>query len=86
MNDKKNSKKGAKVLDEQQEFIQKICNKLRALREATDFSQETFAYEHGIDRRQWYNMENGVDMRISTLYRGLKALGTTPAEFFMDFI
>jgi transcriptional regulator with XRE-family HTH domain len=85
MNGKKNSKKGAKALDEQQEFIEKICNKIRKLREESGFSQENFAYEHGIDRRQWYNMENGVDMRLSTLQRAIAALSTTPAEFFNDF-
>lgn len=85
MNGKKKSKGTAKALDDHQEFVQKICNKIRLLREATGSSQETFAYEHGFDRRQWYNMETGVDMRISTLQRAIIALGTTPAEFFKDF-
>lgn len=82
MNVKKNSKKAAKVLDEQQEFVQKICSKIRAMREETGYSQEIFAYEHGFDRKQWYNMENGVDMKLSTLNRALKALNITPADFF----
>ncbi len=85
MSGKKVSKKGAESLDESQEFVQKICNKIRKLREATGYSQEAFAYEHGFDRRQWYNMENGVDMRSTTLGRAITALGTTPAEFFKDF-
>jgi DNA-binding XRE family transcriptional regulator len=82
MNAKKNSKKAGKVLDEQQEFIQKICNKIREMREETGYSQEIFAYEHSFDRKQWYNMENGVDMKLSTLNRALKALDISPSAFF----
>ena len=82
MNAKKSSKKRAIILDEQQEFVQKICNKIRELREETGYSQEIFAYEHGFDRKQWYNMENGVDMKLSTLNRALKALNITPTGFF----
>ena len=85
MSVKKNSKKGADSLDEPQEFVQKICIKIRKMREASGYSQEAFAYEHGFDRRQWYNMEKGVDMRSTTLWRAIIALGTTPAEFFRDF-
>ena len=85
MNAKKNSKKGTDSVDEPQEFAQKICTKIRKMREATGYSQELFAYEHGFDRRQWYNMENGVDMRLTTLQRAIAALGITPAEFFKDF-
>lgn len=82
---KKKSNKQAESLDEPQEFVQKISEKIRTLREATNLSQEKFAYLSGIDRTQWRNMETGVDMRISTLYRGITALGMTPAEFFKDF-
>jgi transcriptional regulator with XRE-family HTH domain len=85
MNVKKNSKKGSAYLDEPKEFIQKISNKFRMLREETGYSQEAFAYEHGFDRRQWYNMENGIDMKLSTLNKAFKALGISPAEFFKDF-
>jgi DNA-binding XRE family transcriptional regulator len=85
MNGKKKSKGSGKTLDEQQQFIENICNKIRKMREETGYSQEIFAYEHGFDRRQWYNMENGVDMRLSTLQRAITALGTTPTDFFKDF-
>jgi transcriptional regulator with XRE-family HTH domain len=82
---KKNSKEKAGSLDEPQEFIEKISSKIRMMREATGMSQEKFAYQSGIDRTQWQNIETGVDMRISTLYRAIKALGLSPAEFFKDF-
>jgi transcriptional regulator with XRE-family HTH domain len=82
---KKKSNKKEVSLDEPQEFVQKISMKIRTLREATGISQEKFAYQAGIDRTQWRNMETGVDMRVSTLYRGIVSLGLTPAEFFKDF-
>jgi len=55
------------------------------MREATGISQEIFAYQNGIDRTQWSNMENGIDMRLTTLFRGLKALDISPSDFFSDF-
>lgn len=82
---KKNSKKEGEALDERQEFIEKICNKFREMREESGLTQEIFAYEHGFDRKQWHNIENVVDMKLSTLYRAIAALHTTPAEFFKDF-
>jgi transcriptional regulator with XRE-family HTH domain len=85
MNGKKKSNRKAVSLDEPQQFVEKISTKIRAMREATDLSQEKFAYQSGIDRTQWANMENGVDMRISSLYRALAALDISPAEFFKDF-
>jgi transcriptional regulator with XRE-family HTH domain len=85
MTGKKKSKGKAVQLDEPQEFVEKISNKIRTIREATGTSQEKFAYQVGIDRTQWRNMETGVDMRISSLYRAIAALEMTPAEFFKDF-
>lgn len=85
MNGKKKSKGKAVSLDEPQQFVEKISTKIRAIREATGISQEKFAYQVGIDRTQWRNMETGVDMRVSSLYRAIAALGMTPAEFFKDF-
>ena len=85
MNGKKKSKGKAVPLDDSQEFGQNICDKIRTEREKTGLSQEKFAYSVGIDRTQWRNMEAGVDMRISSLYRAITALGMTPADFFKDF-
>lgn len=85
MNGKKKSKGKAVSLDEPQEFVEKISDKIRRTREATGISQEKFAYQVGIDRTQWRNMETGVDMRVSSLYRAIKALDMSPAEFFKDF-
>lgn len=82
---KKKFKEKAVSLDEPQQFVEKISSKIRTLREATGASQEKFAYQVGIDRTQWRNMETGVDMRITSLYRAIAALGMTPAEFFKDF-
>jgi transcriptional regulator with XRE-family HTH domain len=85
MNGSKKSKERPWSLEEQQEFIEKINDKIRRLREDTGISQETFAHESGIDRTQWSKMERGVDMKLSSLYKALAALGVTPAEFFRDF-
>ena len=86
MKGKKKSKELDVLLEEQQEFIRKISEKIRNLRQEAGYtSHETFAYEHGIDRTQWSKMERGVDMKASTLYKALAALDISPAEFFKDF-
>lgn len=85
MKGKRKSKESAYTLEEIQAFVEKISSKIRRLREATDISQELFAYESGIDRTQWSKMENGVDMKLSSLYKALVALDISPAEFFKDF-
>jgi hypothetical protein len=86
MNGKKASKKGTNKLDEPQEFIQKISERIRELRQAAGYtSHETFAYEHGIDRTQWSKMERGVNMTLLSLHRAMQALKVTPQEFFKGF-
>lgn len=85
MKGKKKSKELAELLEEQEEFIQKICAKFRRLREESGLSQEKFAYAHGFDRTQWGNIENGTDMKLTTLYRALLAVDQSPADFFRDF-
>lgn len=86
MNGKKKTKEPAISLEEQQEFIEKISSRIQRLRIKAGYkSHETFANLHGFDRTQWGKMERGVDMKISTLYKGLAALGISPADFFRDF-
>lgn len=86
MNGKKASKKGAVKLDEPQEFVRKISERIRQLRQDAGYSShETFAYEHGIDRTQWSKMERGVNMTLLSFHKALQALNVTPQDFFKGF-
>ena len=71
-----------KYSDEQ---IQNLGKRLRSLRKAAGYSgSEKFAYKHDINRAQFAKYETGADMRVSTLMKIIKALDTTPADFFSE--
>jgi transcriptional regulator with XRE-family HTH domain len=83
MKGKRKSKGGGGLLDEQQRIIEKIGERLKALRlEKGHSSYEKFAFENNIDRSQYGKYERGADMRISTLVKVLAALDTDITEFF----
>lgn len=83
MKGKRASKKGASLLDEQQQVIKKIGERLKALRIAKGHtSYEIFAFENEIDRSQYGKYERGTDMRISSLVKVLHALDISIDEFF----
>ncbi len=83
MNGKKKSKEPKSLLDEQQEIIQKIGDRIKALRlEEGHSSYEKFAFENDIDRAQYGRYERGTDMRISSLVKVLRALNIDIATFF----
>ena len=82
MNLKKKSKERLPLLEEQEEIQRKIGNRIRQLREATGLSQEKFANQHELDRRQVSRIENGTNFEINTLVDFIRALDITIQEFF----
>ena len=67
-------------------YIQQIGLKLKELRIQKGYtSYETFALDNGIDRKQYWRMENGSNITISTLLRILQIHQITLKEFFKDF-
>lgn len=48
-------------------------------------SYEDIAYKYDISRTQWGRIENGQDLRFSSLAKVIEALGITFSEFFDGF-
>lgn len=68
------------------ERMDKLGKRIKELRIAKGYSShETFAYEHNINRPQYWRYENGQDLRFSTLLKVIDALGVTVEEFFEGF-
>jgi transcriptional regulator with XRE-family HTH domain len=63
--------------------LTRVCNRLRLLREKRKLSYEQAGRKCGMTYSNWRERENGkMDIRLTTLFRMLKALGTTPEGFF----
>lgn len=74
------------IEDKIAEFNKKIGERVRLLRKQKGYtSYESFAYEHGFHRAQVGQIENGRDMRLSTLFKILQALQITPQDFFSEW-
>lgn len=63
------------------EELKRLGERIRRLREARGWSQDTFAHLAGLNRAYPYKIETGkVDLRYSTLQKIAHVLGTTVAE------
>ena len=82
MKPEKKSKDRPTLLEEQEQTHIRIGNRLRQLREATGLSQEKFANQHELDRRQLSRVETGHNVNINTLITYCRALEITLQEFF----
>ena len=66
--------------------IVKIANKIKKLRIDTNCnSHEHFAYDHEINRVQYWRIEKGANITIKTLLSVLDIHKMSLAEFFKDF-
>lgn len=75
--------KSTRSLDENQEIIKKIGERIKQLRKKAGYSSlEKFSYEYEINRTQYARYERGEDMRISSLMKVLAAHEMTLGEFF----
>ena len=76
-------KKEKKVLDSR---ILEIAKKIKQLRIDAGYSNyEEFCWEHGIGRMQYWKMEKGSNITLTTLFKILDAHKLSMAEFFQDF-
>ena len=82
MNQRKKSKERPSLLEEQEEIQKKIGVRFRQLREATGLSQEKFANEYNLDRRQVSRIENGTNLEINTLVAFIRPFDISIQEFF----
>lgn len=69
-----------KEIDEQ---LQKIATRIKELRKAKGFtSYETFAFEHDINRVQYWRIEKGQNITLKTLLKVLDIHKVTLSDFF----
>ncbi len=67
------------------EWIVLISEKLKELRKDMGFtSYETFALDHGLDRKQYWRIENGSNITIKTLVKILNIHKRDLAGFFKE--
>ena len=67
------------------EYLHNLGQRIKAFRKKAGYtSSEKFAYDKGINRSQYGKYEVGINMRYKTLMKIIKALDTTPAEFFSE--
>jgi transcriptional regulator with XRE-family HTH domain len=60
-----------------------IAQRIKMLRiQAGYTSHETFATDNGLSRRNYWDIENGNDFKISTLLKLTNFYGVTLEEFF----
>lgn len=65
--------------------IQDIASKLKQLRKDKGYtSYETFAFEHDINRVQYWRVENGQNITLKTLLNILSIHNVSIEEFFAD--
>ena len=61
---------------------EKIGAYIKKLREDAGYtSHETFAYDNDLNRMQYWRMETGANLRLTSLYRILDIHKLTLAEF-----
>lgn len=65
--------------------ILQIAEKIKTLRKEKGFtSYETFAFEHEINRVQYFRIEKGQNITLKTLIKVLAIHNLTLQEFFND--
>ncbi len=68
---------------EKQDKLQEIGSKLRQLRKEKGYtSYESFAFDFGINRVQYWRIENGQNITIITLLKILAIHNISIEEFF----
>ena len=66
--------------------IAKIADKIKKLRIESNYKNyESFAYDHDINRVQYWRIEKGANITIKTLLSVLDIHKMSLAEFFKDF-
>ena len=74
--------KGADIQDER---ILLVAKKIKELRIKADYtSAESFAYDHNLNRVQYWRVESGTNATLKTLLKILDIHKISLAEFFQD--
>ncbi len=67
------------------EWIELVSTKLKELRKDRGYtSYETFALDNGLDRKQYWRVENGSNITIKTLVKILEIHDRSLPSFFRD--
>lgn len=77
---------GAKLKKKtEEEWIALVAGKLKELRKEKGYtSYETFALDNGLDRKQYWRIENGSNLTLRTLVKILAIHNKEVSEFFSD--
>lgn len=75
----------AKNTHTERRYLLIIASKIKRLRIDRGYSSyEVFALENNFDRKQYWRIENGSNITITTLTKVLDALEISLTEFFSD--
>ncbi|MAE86203.1 MAG: transcriptional regulator [Flammeovirgaceae bacterium] len=68
-----------------EERIKKIASKIKALWNEQGYKNyEDFAVKNSFDRKQMWRVEQGQNLKLTSLFTILNALGVTLSDFFKD--
>lgn len=62
-----------------------IGDRIEELRKDKNLTQEKLAEKAGLHRAYFWDIENGRNISIKTIYKISQALGVTLSEFFSSF-
>ena len=75
--------KAKKVVSD--DWVLLVSRQIKELRKAKGYtSYETFALDHGLDRKQYWRVENGSNITIKTLVKILNLHDKDLVSFFRD--
>lgn len=66
-------------------LFQKLGKRIEQLRKQKDLTQEELAEKAGFHRSYFWDIEQGKNISVKTLYKIAKALGVSLSEFFRGF-
>jgi XRE family transcriptional regulator, regulator of sulfur utilization len=66
-------------------LFQKLGRRIEELRKAKGLTQEELAEKSGFHRAYFWDIENGRNVSIKTIYKIAQALGVSLSDFFKNF-
>ncbi|MBS1488013.1 MAG: helix-turn-helix transcriptional regulator [Bacteroidetes bacterium] len=79
------AKKSKRYTEEEWLFL--ISNRIKELRKECGYtSYENFALDNGLDRKQYWRIENGTNLTIKTLIKILTIHNLTLDKFFIELL
>ena len=69
----------------EEEWIALVADKLKQLRKEKGYtSYETFALDNGLDRKQYWRIENGSNLTLKSILKILAIHNKDLSEFFKE--